>query len=42
VLLRETAMLGVRTRAQCLAHLGKHFRAVRGMVPGRFARGARC
>ena len=29
VLLRETALLGVRTRAQCLAHLGKHFRAVR-------------
>jgi DNA-directed RNA polymerase I subunit RPA2 len=28
VLLRETAQLGVRTRAQCLAHLGKHFRAV--------------
>ena len=29
VLLRETAQLGVRTRAQCLVHLGKHFRAVR-------------
>ena len=29
VLLRETTQLGVRTRAQCLAYLGKHFRAVR-------------
>ena len=33
MLLRETALLGVRTRAQCLAHLGKHFRAVRLRKP---------
>ena len=33
VLLRETTLLGVRTRAQCLAHLGKHFRAVRPRQP---------
>jgi len=26
LLLRQAARLGVRTRAQCLAHLGKHFR----------------
>ena len=29
VLLREPAQLGIRTRAQCLVYLGKHFRAVR-------------
>ena len=30
IMLQEGARLDLRTRAQCLAHLGKHFRPVRG------------
>jgi len=29
IMLQETARLGMRTRAQCLAYLGRHFRPVR-------------
>lgn len=29
IMLQEASRLGLRTRAQCLAHLGKHFRPVR-------------
>lgn len=31
VMLQETASLGLHTRAQCLAHLGRHFRPARSL-----------